>query len=77
MKHSEAMKVKVGDLLAINRLVDGVLWEVADIKFPIFFTKEAGTDYRPQGIDYCCFSRPTQAQLKAYTKRKEKYYAAS
>ena len=72
MKHSAALKVTAGELLALNLNKDGVLWEVISIAFPMFTVQEAGTIYRPKAIDYCYFSKPTKAQLNAYKKRKEK-----
>jgi hypothetical protein len=77
MKHSAAMNVKVGDLLALNHKKDGVLWEVTKIVFPAFTIQEAGTDYSKSRVDYSYFQRPTKAQLNAYNKRKEKYYASA
>ena len=70
MKHSAALKVKVGDLLAVNNLKDGILWNVIGIRFPGFTIVEAGTDNKPSTLDYCYFQRPTSAQLNAYNKRK-------
>lgn len=72
MKHSAALKVNVGDVLALNLNKDGVLWEVISIHFPGFTIQELGTNYRPSTLDYSYFSKPTKAQLNAYKKRKEK-----
>ena len=72
MKHSAALKVKAGDLLAAHHKKDGVLWEVMAIKFPGFVITEAGVNSKPATIEYSYFHRPTKAQLNAYKKRKEK-----
>lgn len=77
MKHSAALKVKIGEVLALNLNKDGVLWEVVSINFPGFTVQEYGTNYRPNTIDYSYFSKPTKAQWNAYKKRKEKYYGNS
>lgn len=74
MKHSAALKVNTGDVVALNTNKDGVLWEVVSISFPAFTVQELGTTYRPKAIGYCYFSKPTKAQWNAYKKRKEKYY---
>jgi hypothetical protein len=77
MKHSAALKVKPGELLALNLNKDGILWEVVSIMFPTFTVQEAGTIYRPKAIGYWYFSKPTKAQFNAYNKRREKYYGNS
>jgi hypothetical protein len=74
MKHSAALKVNVGELVAINNSSDGILWEIVSIRFPLFTIQEAGTNYKPSAVDYVCLHKPTKAQLNDYNKRKEKYY---
>jgi hypothetical protein len=75
MKHSAALKVKVGDQLALNSNKDGVLFEVIDMMFPMFIIREVFTESKPKAVSYCYFQKPTAAQLNAHKKRKEKYYA--
>jgi hypothetical protein len=75
MKHSAAMNVKVGDKLVIDTRQNGLLWEVINIRFPIFIIREADTTLKAVTFDYHFLQRPTKAQMNAYNKRKEKYYA--
>lgn len=77
MKHSAAMNVKVGDLLALNHLKDGVLYEVVNMAFPLFKVRESFLTTKAIAIHYNQFQRPTKAQMNAYQKRKEKYYAGN
>lgn len=75
MKHSAALKLKVGDVIVVNNLRDGILYEIISICFPKFTIQERDTNYKPRSIDYCYFQKPTAAQLNSHNKRKEKYYA--
>lgn len=75
MKHSAALKVKVGDVVALNRNKDGVLWGVLSVHFPLFTVEECGLyACKLNKVDYVCLHKPTKAQVNAYNKRQEKYY---
>lgn len=77
MKHSAALKIKVGDVIAVNNNRDGILYQIKSILFPVFIIQELHTNTRVSKLDYCYFQKPTSAQLNAYKKRKEKYYASN
>ena len=75
MKHSAALKVKVGDVVAINKNKDGILWEILSVRLPYFTIEECGPMAdKPSRVDYVCLHKPTKAQLNAYKKRKEQFY---
>lgn len=79
MKHSAALDINEGDLLAWGLERNGTLWEVVRINFPWFHIKEllTPTTSKPSVVNYMYLHKPTKAQLNAYNKRKEKYYENS